>query len=126
MIQTLMASCHRFSRGMKCGSTILTLNPHGNWNGVTQHPKQRKKFKNALSAGKIVAAVCWDEKCVTVLNFLVRGAAVNCYCSMEVLRVLEAQSHQVHQTNVRSVVVQYDDAKPYPSLHTIETITKFG
>lgn len=107
MIQTLVASCHRFSHGMKCGSTILNFNPSGNWwNGAIQHPKQRKKFKNALSAGKIVAAVYWDEKCVTVLNFLLRATAVNCYWSMEMLRFLKAHCHQVHWTNVRSVAVQ--------------------
>jgi len=67
----------------------------------------KKKFKNALSAGKIVAAVCWDEKCVTVLNFLLRGAAVNCYWSIEMLRFLKAHCHQVHRTNVRSVAIQW-------------------
>ena len=78
MIQTVMASCHRFSHGVKCGSTILNLNLSGNWwNGASRHPKQRKTIKNALSAGKIVAAVCWDEECVTVLNFLPKGATVN-------------------------------------------------
>jgi hypothetical protein len=128
MIQTLMAFRHRFSNGMKCGSTILNLNASGNWwngvtqhpngvtqhpngvtqhpNGVTQHPKQRKTFKNALSAGNIVAAICWDEKCITVLNFLRRGTAVKCYWSKEMLRVLKSHCHQVHQTNVRSVAVQ--------------------
>jgi hypothetical protein len=72
--------------------------------GMVPHniPNNEKKFKNALSAGKIVAAVCWDEKCVTVLNFLLRGAA----WSMEMLRFLKAHCHQVHQTNVRSVAVQ--------------------
>lgn len=41
-------------------------------------PNKEKKFKNALSAEKIVATVFWDEKCVTVLSLLRRGVAMNC------------------------------------------------
>jgi hypothetical protein len=67
---------------------------------------KKKNFKNTLSEGKIVAAICWDEICVTVMNFLHSGTAVNCYWSKEMLRVLKVHCHQVHQTSVRSVVVQ--------------------
>ena len=123
MIQTLMASCHRFSRGMKYGSTILNLNPSGNWwNGSTQHPRQRKKFKTALSAGKIVAAVCWDEKCVAVLNFLHRGTAVNCYWSKEMLRVRRLTVIKFVRQMSEVLLFSSDDARPYPSVDTTEAI----
>lgn len=69
-----------------------------------------------------MAAVCWDEKCVAVLNFLHRGTAVNCYWSKEMLRVRRLTVIKFVRQMSEVLLFSSDDARPYPSVDTTEAI----
>ncbi|GFV70845.1 putative transposase [Trichonephila clavipes] len=78
----------RFSRNNRRG--ILDSIVTGDETWVTPHRKQRsnrssgntsspraKKFKQILSAGKIMASIFWDRKGVLLSEFMPRGTTIN-------------------------------------------------
>lgn len=69
-------------------------------------------------AGKVIAAVLWDEKGVTVMNFLSRGMAVNSGCL--------PLSSWCHKSNVRIVVPQWQCQATHTICTLSEAIPKFG
>lgn len=87
---------------MKSGFSNLNLNPGSSWwNGAKWHPQGK--------AGKVMAAVLWDEKGVIVMNFLPRGQ----------LWTLDACLYRVGATSQMSeLLLLGDSARSQYNMHT--------
>jgi hypothetical protein len=89
------------------------------WHHMTT-PK-KKKFKSALSAGKIMVTDFWDTNGVILVNFLSSGTTVSSDCYVETQRNLNARHHQVHPTTKMSeVLLIHSSARRYISVCTTE------
>jgi hypothetical protein len=127
MIQKMMASCHKFSQEMKCGSTILNLTPSGSWcNGATLHPKERRNLRmhcqqenSWLQSFEMRNVLLLWISCLGGQQWTV--TAVLKHWELWRLTVIKfiSQMSEVLLLNI-------NDARPYTSMRTNEAITKFG
>jgi histone-lysine N-methyltransferase SETMAR len=86
-----------------------------------------KKFKQQLSAGKIMASVFWDRRGVLLIEFMPRGTTINstsyCKTSKKLRRAIQNRRRGKLSMGVR---LHHDNARPHVSQQTKELIDNFG
>lgn len=94
-----------------------------------RHPTspKPKKFKQTLSAGKVMATVFWDRKGVLLVDFMPKGTTINAerYCqTLEKLR--RAIKNKRPGMLTKGVSFHHDNARPHTANQTKELLSKFG
>jgi hypothetical protein len=63
IMRKVMPFCVALSLVMKHGATIISWRANTKvWNGNSQHPLMKKKFKSQLTAGRVIVTLFWDSK----------------------------------------------------------------
>jgi Fe2+ transport system protein B len=87
----------------------------------THSPNKSKKFKQALPARKLMAAVFWDKKGMLMVQFMQQKTTVTAevYCeTLEKLhRAIQNKRHGM-LTSCLLVVLLHDNAHPHTAAHT--------
>lgn len=94
-----------------------------------RHPEspKPKKFKQTLSAGKVMATVFWDRKGVLLIEFMPRGTTINSESYCETLKKLRrAIQNRRRGRLTKGVRLHHDNARPHVSRQTKDLIDKFG
>lgn len=94
-----------------------------------KHPSspRAKKFKQILSAGKIMASVFWDRKGVLLCEFLPRGTTINADRYCETLKKLRRAIQNKRRGMLRKGVrFHHDNARPHTANRTAALIEGFG
>lgn len=100
------------------------------WHHVTSPMK--KKLRSMLSAGKVLASAIWNEKGITLVNFLCGGTAViSDYYSQMPRKMSECSLNCVEFVQTPTLLPQpksclHENASPYTSVFATEAMTKFG
>jgi histone-lysine N-methyltransferase SETMAR len=94
-----------------------------------KHPESPKprKFKQTLSAGKVMASVFWDRKGLLLCEFMPAGTTINANRYCETLKNL----HSAIQNKRRGMLTKgvrfhQDNARPHIARVTTDLINKFG
>ncbi|KAG8258189.1 hypothetical protein J6590_108469 [Homalodisca vitripennis] len=77
------------------------------------------KFKQTISAQKIMCTVFWDRQGVMLVNFLPRGETINAAAYCETLKKLRRAIFHA------GVILLHDNARPYSANRNQELITLF-
>lgn len=94
-----------------------------------KHPSspRAKKFKQILSAGKIMATVFWDRKGVLLCEFMPRGTTINADRYCETLNKLRrAIQNKRRGMLTKGVRFHHDNARPHTANRTTALIERFG
>lgn len=92
----------------------------------TSSPKPRK-FKQTLSAGKIMASVFWDRKGILLCEFMPRGTTINAdrYCET-LKRLRRAIQNKRRGMLTKGVRFHQDNARPHTARVTNALLQQFG
>lgn len=86
-----------------------------------------KKFKQTLSAGKVMASVFWDRKGVLLCEFLPTGTTINAARYCETLKKLRrAIQNRRRGMLTTGVCFHHDNARPHTARATVELLAQFG
>ena len=87
----------------------------------------RTKFKQALSARKLMCTVFWDRKGILLIDFLPRGETVNAerYCAT-LQKLRRAIQNKRRGMLTAGVVLLHDNARPHTARRTAAVLTEFG
>ena len=89
-------------------------------------PKSRK-FKQAQSAGKVMAAVFWDRKRVLLVDFMATGTTINADRYCETLpKFGPAIQNQRKGMLSKGVSILHDNARPNAACQTVTLLQWFG
>lgn len=92
----------------------------------SESPKP-KKFKQTLSAGKIMATVFWDRQGVLLVEFMPRGTTINSNTYCETLKKLRrAIQNRRRGKLTKGIRLHHDNARPHVSQQTNDVIDQFG
>jgi [histone H3]-lysine36 N-dimethyltransferase SETMAR len=94
-----------------------------------KHPSspRAKKFKQILSAGKIMASIFWDRKGVLLCEFMPRGTTINADRYCETLNNLRrAIQNKRRGMLTKGVRFHHDNARPHTANRTTALIERFG
>ncbi|UYV62960.1 hypothetical protein LAZ67_2002627 [Cordylochernes scorpioides] len=92
----------------------------------TSSPKP-PKFKQTLSAGKLIATVFWDRKGLLLCDFMRRGTTINfdryCETLKQLRRAIQNKRRGMLTKGVRS---HHDNARPHTAHQTTALVEEFG
>ncbi|GFW41436.1 histone-lysine N-methyltransferase SETMAR [Trichonephila clavipes] len=94
-----------------------------------KHPSspRAKKFKQILSAGKIMASIFWDRKGVLLCEFMPRGTTINADRYCETLNKLRrAIQNKRRGMLTKGVRFHHDNAQPHTANRTTALVERFG
>ncbi|GFT98876.1 histone-lysine N-methyltransferase SETMAR [Trichonephila clavipes] len=94
-----------------------------------KHPSspRAKKFKQILSAGKIMASIFWDRKGVLLCEFMPRGTTINADRYCETLNKLRrAIQNKRRGMLTKGVRFHHDNARPHTANRTTALVERFG
>ena len=94
-----------------------------------KHPSspRPKKFKQILSAGKIMASVFWDRKGILLCEFMPCGTTINADRYCETLKNLRrAIQNKRRGMLTKGVRFHHDNARPHTANRTTALIERFG
>ncbi|GFS73022.1 histone-lysine N-methyltransferase SETMAR [Trichonephila clavipes] len=94
-----------------------------------KHPSspRAKKFKQILSAGKIMASSFWDRKGVLLCEFMPRGTTINADRYCETLNKLRrAIQNKRRGMLTKGVRFHHDNARPHTANRTTALVERFG
>ncbi|GFX26113.1 histone-lysine N-methyltransferase SETMAR [Trichonephila clavipes] len=88
---------------------------------------RKVKFKQTISAQKIMCTVFWDRKSVLLVDFLTRGDTINAaaYCAT-LQKLRRAIQNKKRGMLSAGVVLLHDNARPHTANRTQYLITSFG
>ncbi|XP_067127515.1 histone-lysine N-methyltransferase SETMAR-like [Centruroides vittatus] len=88
---------------------------------------RKVKFKQTISAQKIMCTVFWDRYRVLLVDFLLHGETINSAAYCETLKKLRraVQNERWGLLN-KGVVLLHDNARPHTANQTQDLITSFG
>lgn len=85
------------------------------------------KFKQSMSARKIMCTVFWDRKGVLLVDFLPRGDTINSTTYCETLNKLRRAIQNKRRGMLsKGVLLLHDNARPHAAHRTQNLITSFG
>jgi hypothetical protein len=85
----------------------------------TNSPKKPRKFKQTLSARKLMATIFWDMKKVLLVDFKPQGTIITSEVYCETLKKLRrAIQNKMHGMLTTSVVLLHDNARPHTAAQT--------
>lgn len=88
---------------------------------------RKVKFKQTISAQKIMCTVFWDRKGVLLVDFLTRGDTINAAAYCETLQKLRRAIQNKRRGMLSAgVVLLHDNARPHTANRTQDLITSFG
>lgn len=88
---------------------------------------RKVKFKQTISARKIMCTVFWDRKGVLLVDFLPRGDKINSTTYCETLRKLRrAIQNKRRGMLTKGVILLHDNARPHVANRTQDLIRVFG
>ncbi|GFX08184.1 mariner Mos1 transposase [Trichonephila clavipes] len=88
---------------------------------------RKVKFKQTISAQKIMCTVFWDRKDVLLVNFLTRGDTINAVAYCATLQKLRRAIQNKRRGMLSAgVVLLHDNARPHTANRTQDLITSFG
>jgi hypothetical protein len=91
----------------------------------TQSPNKLKKFKQTLSARKLMASVFWDRKGVLMVKFTQQGRITSSEVYCKTLKKLRrAIQNKRHGMLTSGVVFLHDNAHPHTATHTRAQLTQ--
>jgi hypothetical protein len=90
--------------------------------------KQLQKFKQILSATKLMATVFWDRKGVLMAEFMQQGTIITSQVYYKTLKKLHRAGHSEQKCGIliRSVVLLHDNAHPYTAACTQALLDHFN
>lgn len=88
---------------------------------------RKVKFKQTISARKIMCTVFWDRKGVLMVDFLPRGDTINSMTYCETLKKLRrAIQNKRRGMLTKGVILLHDNARPHAANRTQDLIREFG
>ena len=86
-----------------------------------------KKFKQTLSAGKVMATVFWDRKGVLLTEFMPKGTTINSdrYCET-LTKLKRAIQNRRRGRLTKGIRLHHDNARPHVSRQTTALLDKFS
>jgi hypothetical protein len=81
--------------------------------------KKPRKFKQTLSARKLLATVFWDTKGVLLVDFMPQGTTITSEVYCETLKKLQRAIQNKRRGMLTSgVVLLHDNMRPHMAAHT--------
>ena len=94
--------------------------------GVTHHPLPKKKFKQTLSARKIICTVFWERYGVLLLDYCPNGQTINAQVYFNTLqRLRRAIQNKCRGLLSSGVVLLHDNACPHTAWQTTALLQQF-
>ena len=82
----------------------------------------KKKLEMQPSVGKLMCAVFWHKKGVSLLDFLEYGQSINSGCCIMTPTELKSQTSTARPVKKTAFLLQYDKARPCTSLKMKEHV----
>jgi histone-lysine N-methyltransferase SETMAR len=93
----------------------------------THSPNKPRKFKQTLSARKLMATLFWDMKRVLLVDFLPQGTTITSEMYCETLKKLQrAIQNKRRGMLTSSVVLLHDNARPHMAARTRTLLEQFN
>jgi hypothetical protein len=87
----------------------------------------KKKFKQTISACKIMCTVFWSRKSVLLVEFFPQGSTINAGVYCDTLKKLRCAIQNKRRGMIsRGVVMLHDNARPHTDAATQDLIATFG
>jgi histone-lysine N-methyltransferase SETMAR len=86
--------------------------------GCTHSPNKPEKFKQTLSARKLMATVFWDRKGVLTVKFLQQGTTITSEVHCETLKNCVEPFRKKCGMLIFGVVLLHGNSRPHTAAHT--------